>query len=366
MRMNPSKAVVCSVGVLYAAFSLMCLLKPSAEYSVSERRRLLQRPDFSIERFLDGSYREQLESYVTDQFPLRDRLRFVKAFFEKELLRRQDSNQIYEKEGYLCKMEYPMNENSIQRAAVIFQTIYEKNLSATQASCYFSVIPDKNYFLAEDSHLSIDYDAFFDHVYRQAEFAQPLRLEKQLELEDYYRTDTHWKQEKIVDVATYMAEGMGALAARPSDVAVVKTELPFYGVYYGQAALRVKPDRLSYCESNVLQQYDVFDHENNKKIPLYDLEKASGRDPYEMFLGGNLSLVTIQNPLAETEKELVIFGDSFSRSIAPLLAQYYKKTTLYDIRYLSSAYIDKYITFTDQDVLFLYSTSVLNNSITLK
>jgi len=50
----------------------------------------------------------------------------------------------------------------------------------------------------------------------------------------------------------------------------------------------------------------------------------------------------------------------------PLLAESYAKITLIDIRYLPSAMVGNYVTFTNQDVLFLYSTSVLNNSITLK
>jgi len=44
----------------------------------------------------------------------------------------------------------------------------------------------------------------------------------------------------------------------------------------------------------------------------------------------------------------------------------YAKITLVDIRYLSSTTLGKYLTFTDQDVLFLYSVPVLNHSDTLK
>ena len=40
--------------------------------------------------------------------------------------------------------------------------------------------------------------------------------------------------------------------------------------------------------------------------------------------------------------------------------------TLADIRYLPSSQMGKHLTFTDQDVLFLYSAPVLNNSETLK
>ena len=69
---------------------------------------------------------------------------------------------------------------------------------------------------------------------------------------------------------------------------------------------------------------------------------------------------------ARTDRELVIFRDSFASSLAPLLLEGYSRVTLVDIRYLSPAQLGRYLTFTDQDVLFLYSTGVLNNSSTLK
>ena len=81
-----------------------------------------------------------------------------------------------------------------------------------------------------------------------------------------------------------------------------------------------------------------------------------------MFLSGPLSLVTIENPKCISGKELIIFRDSFASSIAPLLAEGYTKITLADIRYLRSDFLDRFIAFKDQDVLFLYSTLVLNNS----
>ena len=85
-----------------------------------------------------------------------------------------------------------------------------------------------------------------------------------------------------------------------------------------------------------------------------------------MFLSGSLSLITIENPNATTDKELVIFRDSFGSSIAPLLVEGYAKVTLVDIRYVASDLVGRFVDFENQDVLFLYSTLVLNNSVTLK
>ena len=142
---------------------------------------------------------------------------------------------------------------------------------------------------------------------------------------------------------------------------VVKLNTPFYGVYYGQAALPVQPDALAYLDNDVLSECKVYDHENNREIPMYDLKLAEGRDGYEMYLSGALSVVAIENPNAGSEKELVIFRDSFGSSIAPLLVENYAKVTLIDIRYLNESMIGEFVDFSNQDVLFLYSTSVLNN-----
>lgn len=62
-------------------------------------------------------------------------------------------------------------------------------------------------------------------------------------------------------------------------------------------------------------------------------------------------------------KELLLFRDSFGSSIAPLLLENYSKITLIDLRYLSKDILENYIEFENQDVLFLYSTLVLNQNV---
>ena len=128
----------------------------------------------------------------------------------------------------------------------------------------------------------------------------------------------------------------------------------------------MEPDHLTYLTSDLLDACTVYNYETGKTGPIYDLAKGAGKDPYELFLSGSVSLLTIENPNADTDRELVIFRDSFGSSLAPLLVPGYAKVMLADIRYLPSSQMGKYLTFTDQDVLFLYSAPVLNNSETLK
>jgi hypothetical protein len=100
------------------------------------------------------------------------------------------------------------------------------------------------------------------------------------------------------------------------------------------------------------------------------MEKAHGKDPYEMFLSGTQPLLVIENPNAEAERELILFRDSFGSSLAPLLAEGYSKITVVDIRYVNSAFLGGLVDFSEKagrevDVLFLYSTILLNSSLAM-
>ena len=92
-------------------------------------------------------------------------------------------------------------------------------------------------------------------------------------------------------------------------------------------------------------------------------------DSYDVFLSGATPLLTITNKEATTDRELILFRDSFGSSIAPLIIENYQKITMIDLRYIGSKYLASIndIDFTDNsDVLFLYSVPIINNSFTLK
>lgn len=356
--------VIITVLFIYG-FSLWSILKPADAESVSERRPLATFPVVNGETISSGTFMTDFEKYALDQFPLRDRFRTLKASITFYILGQKDNNGIYIKDGHASKLEYPFDEESVEYAAERFQFVYDRYMADKDMSVYLSVIPDKNYFTArENGYLSIDYDEFISHLQGNMDFAEYIDIISLLELSDYYYTDTHWRQEEIKDVAGYLASGMGVNLSEEYTINQIDT--PFYGVYYGQSALPLTADVLYYLNSPTLRDYKVYDYETNAFITIYDFEKTKGNDPYEMFLSGSKSLITIENPNADTDKELILFRDSFGSSIAPLFAEGYAKITLVDIRYISPNMLDRFIDFENQDVLFLYSVSVLNNSITIK
>jgi hypothetical protein len=133
-----------------------------------------------------------------------------------------------------------------------------------------------------------------------------------------------------------------------------------------EQALPMAPDTLRYLESDLLNRCQVYNYETDKYGAVYDMTKLEGADLYEVFLSGPVSMLRIENPQATTDRELILFRDSFGSSLAPLLVQGYKTVTLVDLRYVSSAMLDRFMDFHGQDVLFLYSTLVLNNSLQMR
>lgn len=357
--------VVLSVFIL--ALSIFAWVKPSDEFSLTERRQLAKFPELNFNTLVSGSFMKNFENYTLDQFPLREFFRTIKAQCEIGIFNKSSNNDIIEKDGYITKIEYPLNEQSIDNAAKKFNNVYEKYLKGTNTKVYFSIIPDKNYYLIgeDENYLSLDYEKLVTQITEKTSYMKYIDIFPELSIESYYKTDSHWSQDKILPVAKKLAGEMGVeLKSTYKEIFYDKS---VYGVYYGQYAINgVMPDSLTALSNEYTDNAIVTDHQNQKGINVYDLSKADGRDFYEAFLGGPLSLVTIENENATTDKELVIFRDSFGSSLAPLFIEGYKKITLVDIRYIHPNMLSQFIEFNNQDVLFIYSTSVINNSETLK
>ena len=74
--------------------TLVTLLVPKRDFSDRENRALQQFPKLSLASVLDGTFEKDYETYLSDQFPLRDAWIQVKA--EAELLMgKQEIKDIY-------------------------------------------------------------------------------------------------------------------------------------------------------------------------------------------------------------------------------------------------------------------------------
>lgn len=355
--------IILSASVIFS-FGLWFILNDSPLYSEAERRKLEQLPEISADAFFSGKYMADFETAAPDCFPMRDTFRKIKALSQLSLFQQSDNNNIFYTENHLSKLNYPLDENMTEHAAERFENLYTQYLEGTDVNLYFSIIPDKNMFLAEkNGYLSLDYDCLIEFMKSRTQYMKYIDITDLLSADDYYKTDTHWKQECITDVAIKLAADMES--SLNNNFKEIDTNISFKGVYYGQSALDIKTDTLKYLTNDSIEKASVTIYPNGSavKSEVYNMELAEGKDGYEMFLSGSQPLVEIENPLSESKKELVVFRDSYASSLAPLLISAYSKITLIDTRYMHPSVIKSFVEFNKQDVLFLYSTLILNSSL---
>lgn len=351
-------------------FSAAYVFGGQKDYSESERRLLSKFPEISLSSVSDGKFMDDFESYSLDQFPARDTMRSIKALTEFFIFGNTECNGFYVEDGHLVKIEYPQDDSMLDYAAAKFKRLCEMYFKDKNCNIYFSLVPDKGAFLAEKAGvLSFDYDNFADNMIQRLPDMNYIDIFPYLSADDYYTTDPHWRQEKITDVANALSEAMGNPLSDSYET--VKLDVPFYGAYYGQAALPKQPDDICYLTNDTIKGCTVkkLDDKTGEFVysEMYNMENANGRDPYEMFLSGSQPIMVIENSNADTEKELVLFRDSYGSSLAPLLAESYKKITLIDIRYIDSNFLGAFVDFNEtDDVLFMYSTLILNSSTSMR
>ena len=227
---------------------------------------------------------------------------------------------------------------------------------------YLNIVPDKNYFVNKDN-LKLDYNKMEDMLKADLTFAEYIKINDLLELSDYYKTDTHWKQENILKIAEKIANQMNANISK--DYETIKIT-DFKGVYSGQFPISSENDEIKVLTNDTLKRCKVYNYETKEYSGIYNLKKINSLDKYDVYLSGATPMLTIENPDYNGTKELIVFRDSYGSSLIPLLVTGYSKVTVVDTRYISPKLLNQYIEFKDQDVLFMYSTLIINNSTTLK
>lgn len=357
-----TKNIVMVIGFFFILLTIFLanVMKKDVPISIAERRKLATFPELTAKEVWNGKLTDEFETYAVDQFVERDFFREMKYFFSIEVLGQKDNHKLFVKKDGIYKMEYPLNLEAIEKSANKMQKIYEQYLQGMQV--YYAIVPDKNYYL-QDDHLKMDYDELQAKMAESLNEMTYINLLPELSLEDFYKTDIHWKQENIHKIANKIETEMGL----PADSQKQYKEIElgdFYGVYYGQVGAKVKPDKLKYLSNEEIEACTTYNYETKKVGKVFDLEKyKTSADKYDIFLSGATPLLAIENPNATTDKELLLFRDSFGSSMAPLMIENYKKITLIDIRYMASNILEQYINFENQDVLFLYSGTVLNQNI---
>ena len=168
-------------------------------FSDAENRMLQTKPDFSWERLFSGKLTEAYESYLSDQFPLRETWIAIKSASELILQKKDDNGVFLGKDGYL-----------LQKPEKLDRALLERNMEALNCFCE-RIHPVPVYFLLAPNavHILVDRLPPFAAAATDTADIRPLvagrfsttritlidvyqTLTAHKEEYIYYRTDHHW------------------------------------------------------------------------------------------------------------------------------------------------------------------------------
>ena len=215
MSKTACKILIILFGAFLLSFSLLFILMPDRGFSEQENRYLSALPRFSFSSLFSGSFTEDFESYMSDQFPFRDRWITLKAALELGSGKTQNNGVYYASDGCLIeKFEEP-------DAALLETNLDAVNALADNTDCeiYFQLVPTPShtwrYKLPENAPTA-DQSALIEHCYASVT-ATPVDvasvLEEHAEEYIYYHTDHHWTTLGAYYGYTALAEAMGLEAA---------------------------------------------------------------------------------------------------------------------------------------------------------
>lgn len=355
---NKVKNIVLSIIFITFLFTFMIvnIVKKDDDISYSERRKLEKVPKITYDSVINGTYFSKLDKYTTDQFIWRDNFRKIKI--DIDLLTKNNYNKLYLYNDYIIEETYPLNKESILNVTNKINNIKRTYLNETN-NIYYSIVPDKNYFVNDDN-LKLDYDKLKNIMNSNLDIKY-IDIFNVLSLEDYYKTDTHWKEEKLSKVVNKLSKEMNF---NISNNYSFKKISDFNGTYSSRIVKEDIKDEI-YILDNV-NDMNVYNYETNGYEKVYDLTKLNSLDKYNVYLSGSVSLLKIESMNTGSTKDLIVFRDSYGSSLIPLMMNGYKSITVVDTRYISPSMLSNYIDFNNKDILFLYSTLLINDSFTLK
>lgn len=345
------------ISFMMIIFSLMFLniFSKKEEISYYERRKLAKLPDITISGLLNKESTSDLDSYVADHFFLRNDFRKLKIDIET-LLGKTDVNDLFYYQNHYFKYENKYDKEQIYKFTEKINYIYDNYLK--DMNVYYSIIPEKNYYLDNDKYKKFAYDNLFEQMKNINNKITYIDITDTINLDSYYYTDHHLRQDKIIQTINKLATNLNFYV---DDNYRIEEYYPFYGTYYGQLLVKKEGEKLNILHNDIIDNATVYNIQNDYH-KVYDYDKFGTVDSYDIFLSGATAYEEIINNNVDDGRELIIFRDSYTSSFAPLILSGYKKITLIDLRYGNLEYLMNKIDFHNQDVLFLYSTSIINNS----
>ncbi len=351
------------------------LLMPAQRFSELENRYLQGIPELTWDSLISRAFADEVELYLSDQFPLRGQWIAVKSAMERLRLQRENNGIYFGQDGYLLeKFEQP-DEEKLRRYVEALNKFaanqQDAAISFLLAPTSIGIYPDRLPWLAsafpqekvnrEIAELLTDRVSFLDGFDILAPHA-----DEQL----YYKTDHHWTTRGAYLAYAAYARQMGWMPLAEDAFEIITVSDSFLGSYHTKSLYSgAKPDSIEVYRPHDAVNTTMHVADTGERLEtMYADQYLEKKDQYAYFLGGVHALVTLTSELdrgtADLERLLVV-KDSYAHNLLPFLTLHVPEIHVIDIRYYNGS-ISAYMTQHGlDDVLLLFNTStfVENQSI---
>lgn len=358
-KLNKTIAIIISITIL--SFSIWFMINDKKEFSDNEFRYLQKFPTFTFENLKSGKYIEELESYFTDHFPLRENFVSLKTLIYNLSGQTLINNVYIGKNNYLInKFDKPKNKDKIISTINKFK---ENNkdinidimIVPTATSIYSNYLPETAINYSEKETIEYYYNNL--NVNKINLYNTLINNKNKYQL--YYKTDHHWTSfGSYIAYQEYMKnKGLNYYDINELEVKLVSQE--FLGTLYSKVfTLNQEKDKI--YKINTKENNFTVEYLTKTTNTLYEEEYLKKKDKYSYFLNTNQPLIKITNNNLDNNKEILIVKDSFANSFIPLLANHYEKIHVIDLRYYNLP-ISNYMNENNlKDILLLYNINTLD------
>ena len=321
------------------------ILIPDRKFSDMENRELAQKPVFSVKLFLDGSYQDNYEEWLNDQFFMRDGWSMLATGLQA-VAGKKDINGVYlGKDDFLLEKynrtdfdKEQVNENIKYLSEFLNYSV--KHYGKDNVHCM--MLPSKTEALADklpafaESFSTIEVIQALKNSLNQPEILLDTSniLKKHQDEYIYYRTDHHWTTLGAYYAWTVFAKATGLSAKEPEYYQRETVFTRFYGTTYNKAHINVTPDNVelfhSPGEDGIYIEMD--DGEIVADSVYFPKEAEKGFNKYNVFFSKNTFKIVVTTK-ADTDKILLLFKDSFANCFVPFLTEDYSQIIMIDYRY---------------------------------
>lgn len=356
------KPIIPAIAFLLVIFILSAslFLLPKKEFSENEKRILAKSPEFSLEALADGKFTKDLESFVSDQFPLRDFFVGVNSYFNLLCGRNSTAPVYYGKDGYLIGAPADLStDTALKNIQKFSEFAEENNLKAT-----IIAVPQCGYVMDDKLpkvHNEYTDGEIFDIIAENKGEMAFIDVREKFEatkndVQLYYKTDHHITSAGAFEIYKLFAAEKGLNVTNDYEI---KTEPDFYGTSYSKSGYWLSdPDEIEMWHNSSLK-VNVEITEPGKDVVKNDsvffTDRLDEADKYPVYLDGNHSLTKITNPDARGGKILII-KDSFAHCFTGFLAEQYSEIYMVDMRYYRTSVSELVKENNITEVLYLYGT----------